>query len=330
MVASPYGSWTSPITSDLIVADAIRLDQVALDGDAIYWTESQPQKQGRTLIYRVVGNGEPELVTPDDANAFNVRTRVHEYGGGAFAVQDRTVYFSNFADQRLYRQDPGHEPRPITPLPIAAGAANRQPRADALRYADGVIDPRRGRIVCVREDHTRPGEAINTLVSVDISGAEAPQVLVSGNDFYSTPRLNPEGSRLAWLTWNHPNMPWVATEAWVGEILADGTVANAIQVAGGPDELVLQPEWSPDGDLYFVSDRGGGWWNLHRYRDGVTESMAPMDAEFGRPQWRFGMSAYAFESAERLICCFVQDGVWKLAEVDTRTKRFDLDTNRIY
>jgi dipeptidyl aminopeptidase/acylaminoacyl peptidase len=324
MVASPYGSWTSPITSDLIVADAIRLDQVALDGDAIYWSESQPQKQGRTLIYRAAGSGEPELVTPDDANAFNIRTRVHEYGGGAFAIQDRTLYFSNFADQRLYRQDPGHEPRPITPLPTAQGAANRQPRADALRYADGVIDARRGRIVCVREDHTSPREAINTLVSIDISGAGAPRVLVSGNDFYSSPRLNPEGSRLAWLTWNHPNMPWVATEAWVGEILADGTVANAIKVAGGPDESVLQPEWSPDGDLYFVSDRGSGWWNLHRYRDGVIESIAPIDAEFGRPQWRFAMAAYAFESAERLICCFVRDGVWKLAEVDTRTKRFDL------
>ena len=129
---------------------------------------------------------------------------------------------------------------------------------------------------------------------------------------------------MAWLTWNHPNMPWVATEAWVGEIAADGTVANATKVAGGPDESVLQPEWSPDGDLYFVSDRGSGWWNLHRYRDGVTELMAPMEAEFGRPQWRFGMSAYAFGSAERLICCFVRDGVWKLAEVDTRTKRFDL------
>ena len=299
MAVSPYGSWTSPITSDLIVADAIRLDQVALDGDAIYWTESQPQKQGRTLIYRVVGRGEPEVVTPDDANTFNIRTRVHEYGGGAFAVRDRTIYFSNFADQQLYRQDPGQKPRPITPPPNAAGAAT-------LRYADGVINSLRGRIVCVREDHTRPGEAINTLVSVDIPGAgQAPQVLVSGNDFYSTPRLNPEGDRLAWLTWNHPNMPWVATEAWVGEILADGTLANAIQVAGGPDESVIQPEWSPDGDLYFVSDRGGGWWNLHRYRDGVTEPIAPMEAEFGRPQWRFGMSAYAFEvgRASHLLFC---------------------------
>jgi dipeptidyl aminopeptidase/acylaminoacyl peptidase len=348
MVASPYGSWTSPITSDLVAAAAIRLDQIALDADAIYWSESQPQKQGRSFIYRADEGGEAELVTPD-ANAFNVRTRAHEYGGGAFAVQNRTVYFSNFADQRLYRQDTGQQPRPITPLPTAAASTNGQlatlpagnpadglrssvatgpaaetlAPADALRYADGVIDRRRGRMICVREDHTRL-EVINTLVSVDILGTEAQQVLVSGNDFYSTPRLSPDGSRLAWLTWNHPNMPWIATEAWVGEIQADGMVGNARQVARGPDESVFQPEWSPDGDLFFVSDRGAGWWNLYRHRDGVTEPMAPMDAEFGRPQWKFGMSTYAFESEERLICCFVRDGVWTLAQLDTRTKRFDV------
>ena len=215
MVASAYGSWTSPITSDLVVAAAIRLDQIALDADAIYWTKSQPQKQGRSFIFRADEGGEAELVTPDDANAFNVRTRAHEYGGGAFAVQNWTVYFSNFADQRLYRQDAGQQPHPITPLPSTAAASDqsvarpadnsadglRSPVAtdavketpigtDALRYADGVIDRRRGRMICVREDHTRLGEAINTLVSVDISGTQAQQVLVSGNDFYSTPRLS--------------------------------------------------------------------------------------------------------------------------------------------
>ena len=145
MVASPYGSWTSPITSDLVVAEAIRLDQVALDGDAIYWTESQPKKQGRSFIYRAAPGGEPEAVTPDDASAFSVRSRVHEYGGGAFAVQDGTVYFSNFADQRLYRQDAGQSPRPITPAAAPASA---------LRYADGVIDRHRGRSsACTRTTH---------------------------------------------------------------------------------------------------------------------------------------------------------------------------------
>ena len=147
MVASPYGFWTSPITSDLVVADSIRLEQVALDGDAIYWSETQPQKQGRTFVYRVGADGEPERVTPDDANAFSVRARAHEYGGGSFAVSDGVVYFSNNIDQRLYRQDRGRPPSPITPAPTGAAA-------DALRYADGVIDRRRGRMICVREDHT--------------------------------------------------------------------------------------------------------------------------------------------------------------------------------
>src|SRR5262245_21793466 len=170
--------WSSPITSDLVVADAIRLDQIALDGSASYWTESQPQKQGRSFVYRVIEGNGPELVTPDDENRFNVRTRVHEYGGGSFVVQQGVVYFSNFADQRLYRHDAGQEPRPITP-----------PRTGALRYADGVIDRRRSRIICVREDHTVPGKVINTLVGVDVAGAGGHQILASGNDFYSTPRL---------------------------------------------------------------------------------------------------------------------------------------------
>src|SRR5271166_526072 len=251
------------------------------------------------------------------ANAFSVRSQAHEYGGGAFAVSVGVVYFSNNLDQRLYRQDAGRPPNPMTPAPASAAA-------DALRYADGVIDRRRGRMVCVREDHTAAAEAITTLVGVDLSGAHAPKVLVSRNDFYSTPRLSPDGNRMSWLTWRHPDMPWVATEAWVGDILPDGTIGSGRRVAGGPHESVFQPEWSPDGDLYFVSDRRSGWWNLYRERDGAIEPMAEIDAEFGRPQWQFGMSTYAFESADRLISCFVRDGVWTLAGIDTRSKRFDV------
>lgn len=315
MVVTPYGFWTSPITSDLVVADAIRLDLVALDGTAIYWTESHPEKGGRYFVYRAAADQEPEAVTPDDANAFNVRTRVHEYGGGAFTVHDRTIYFSNFADQRLYRQDAGQAPRAITPVPTPDAG---------LRYADGVIDRQRGRMICVHEDHTGSGQAVNKLVAVDLSGAGTMQVLVSGNDFYSSPRLSPDGKRLAWLTWNHPHMPWVTTEAYVGDIQADGTVANARRVAGGPDEALFQPEWSPDGDLYFVSDRGRGWWNLYRERNDAIEPMAPMDAEFGQANWNFGMSTYAFESSERVVCSFVRDGIGHLAQLDLRTKRLEL------
>ena len=256
-------------------------------------------------------------MTPDDASAFSVRTRAHEYGGGAFAVSDGVVYFSNNIDQRLYRQDAGRPPSPITPAPTAAAA-------DALRYADGVIDRRRGRMVCVREDHTGAGEAVTTLAGVDLSGATAPQVLVSGNDFYSTPRLSPDGKPpvLADLA---PSRYAVGDDGGLGRGHSPGwDNRKRTPGRGWAGESVFQPEWSPDGDLYFVSDRGSGWWNLYRERDGAIEPMAEMDAEFGRPQWQFGMSTYAFESADRLIACFVRDGVWTLVAIDTRSKRFDV------
>jgi dipeptidyl aminopeptidase/acylaminoacyl peptidase len=310
---SPYGSWSSPITSDLVLADAVRLDQVQLDGTDLYWTESEPRKQGRYLVYRMRRGGAPEAITPDDANAFSVRTRVHEYGGGAFRVQNGTIYFSNYRDQRLYRQDPGQAPRPITPTAAKGGPAG------ALRYADGVIDAARGRMICVHEDHTEPGEVRNTLASVDLAGTRPPRVIASGSDFYAAPRLSPDGRHLAWLTWNHPDMPWVATDLWVAEVQADGGIERPRRVAGGPDEALFQPQWSPDGVLYFVSDRGGGWWNLHRERNGVIEPVLQMEAEFGVPQWNFNMSTYAFASADQLICTYVKDGIWKLAAIATRT-----------
>ncbi len=152
------------------------------------------------------------------------------------------------------------------------------------------------------------------------------QVLVSGNNFYANPRLSPDGARLAWLTWNHPNMPWDGCELWAADVLADGTLDRAQLVAGGLDESIFQPEWSPDGVLHFVSDRTG-WWNLYRWRAGSIEQLTDLPAEFGVPQWVFGMSTYAFASAERIICAYTQDGVWHLASLDTRTKAltpFDL------
>ncbi|HIC95807.1 TPA: S9 family peptidase, partial [Candidatus Bipolaricaulota bacterium] len=198
---APYGSWKSPITSDLIVSETIGLGWIALDGEDIYWTEMRPAEGGRYVVVRWTPDGQRTDVTPPP---FNARTRVHEYGGGAFVVADGTVYFSNFADQRLYRQDPGVPPRPITPE--ADRSAERSRRS--LRYADGVFDRRRGRIICVREDHTDPTrEAVNTIVSLDPEGNGGGQVLVSGKDFYSSPRLSPDGTRLAWLAWDHPNMP---------------------------------------------------------------------------------------------------------------------------
>jgi dipeptidyl aminopeptidase/acylaminoacyl peptidase len=300
---APYGSWRSPITSELIVSEVIGLGAAGFEGQDIYWSELHPKEGGRIVVVRQNPDGNTTELTP---SPFNARTRVHEYGGHAYVIENGTVYFSNFTDQRLYRQDPGSPPRPITPK-------------TALRYADYVVDRRRNMLLCVREDHTGSGEAVNTLVKVKCDGDErGGEVIVAGNNFYSNPRLSPDGSRLAWLTWNHPNMPWDGTELWEGELDADGSIVRAGRIAGGPDESIFQPEWSPDGLLYFVSDQTG-WWNLYRWREGGVEALCPMEAEFGQPQWVFGRSTYAFESASRLICTYTQRGVSHLASLDTVT-----------
>jgi dipeptidyl aminopeptidase/acylaminoacyl peptidase len=311
-----YGSWKSPITADLIVSESIGLGQVAIEGADVYWLEGRPAEGGRNVIVRRTPDGQTSDITPPP---FNVRTRVHEYGGGDFLIVDGNVYFSNFADQRLYRANAGKEPQPVTP-------------EVALRYADGVFDHSRNRIICVREDHTEPKrEADNTIASLDLEsgvghGPICDRVLVSGHDFYAAPRLSPDGAHLAWLAWNHPNMPWDGTELWVGEMHADGSLSHAERIAGGIDESIFQPEWSPDGTLYFVSDRTG-WWNLYRSRDEQVEPLIEMEAEFGLPQWVFGMRTYAFESAQRIICAYTQQGTWQLASLDTKTrKRENIET----
>lgn len=303
---APYGSWKSPITTDLIVSETIRFGQIALDGQDVYWLESRPSEGGRSVIVRRTRGGQiTDLLPPP----FNARTSVHEYGGGSFVISDGTIYFSNFADQRVYRLTPGSEPQPIT-------------HGENLRYADGVIDRQRGRMICVREDHTVAGrEAVNTLVSLALDDSDT-RVLVSGNDFYSSPRLSPDGSRLAWLTWNHPNMPWDGTELWVGEFRADGSLGHSEHVVGGTDESIFQPEWSPDGVLHFVSDRTG-WWNLYCWRNGSIVPLCEKTAEFGLPQWVFGMSTYAFASAHRIICTYTEQGVSHLASLDTTAGKLD-------
>jgi dipeptidyl aminopeptidase/acylaminoacyl peptidase len=304
-----YGSWRSPITADLIVGGSIGLSQPLIDGSDLYWVEMRPTEAGRSVIVR---RDESGLLTDVNPEPFNARTRVHEYGGGDYTVRNGAVYFSNFSDQRMYASITGASPEPITPI------------VD-MRYADPVIEESRGRLICVREDHSLAGrEAVNTLASLSLTGDGTPgEVLASGNDFYSSPRVSPDSSKLAWLTWNHPNMPWDGTELWVGNFSEDGLLTTSELVAGGKDESIFQPEWSPDGRLYFVSDRSG-WWNLYRVNSGgQVEAICEMEAEFGMPQWGFALSAYAFESADRIVCAYVENGISRLALIDTRTKELE-------
>lgn len=310
---APYGSWKSPVTSELIVGGSIGLTQPLIDRNDIYWIEMRPTEGGRNIVVKRDASGAIHDLTPKE---FNARTRVHEYGGGDYAVSNGKVYFSNFSDQRLYVQDHAYAPTPITP-------------AAPMRYADAVVDEIRERLICVREDHTSTDhEATNTLVSLKLNGNDdCGCVLVAGNDFYSSPKISADGSRLAWLTWNHPNMPWDGCELWTGAFDEYGLLQEAQKIAGGVDESIFQPQWSPDGALYFVSDRNG-WWNLYRRSvEGVVEPVHEMNAEFGMPQWGFGMSSYSFGSQERIVCAYVERGLCRLAFINTRTKNFEpLDT----
>jgi dipeptidyl aminopeptidase/acylaminoacyl peptidase len=304
---SPFGSWKSPITSDLIVAGTVGLGSITLDGEDVYWIEARPSEGGRNVIVKRSADGSISDITPQP---FNARTRANEYGGGAYLVDRSTVYFSNFKDQKLYYQTSGGEPQLLT-------------TAEDYFYADAVIDHKHNRLICVREDYTaHHRETINTIAAIPLAGSECGEVLISGYDFYSTPRLSPDGKHLAWLAWNHSNLPWDGTELWLAELNEDGSIASSEMVAGGKNESIFQPEWSPGGTLYFVSDQTG-WWNLYRLRDGKAESLHPMEAEFGVPQWIFGMSTFAFESEDRIVCSYTLRGAWHLAILDTHTLKLE-------
>lgn len=305
----PYGSWSSPITSDLIVSKTIGLSEITLASGDIYWLEMRPEEGGRSVIVRATPEGKTyDLLTPAP---FNVRTRVHEYGGGAYLIDGETVYFSNFADQRLYRLMPGAEPEAITP-------------EGAFRYADAVMDRLRQRLICVREDHSsQASDPINTIVSIPLSTPSDPQVLLSGADFYANPRLSPDGRSLCWISWYHPNLPWDGTELWLAKIDDDGQAGQAQRIAGGPEESIFQPEWSPDGTLYFISDRTG-WWNLYRWQQGMISPVVQMQAEFGVPLWQFRESTYTFASARQIICTYSQDGLSHLASIDTASGKLEV------
>lgn len=275
----PYGSWPSPIRVDDLLVDTVRLGQPWVDGDDAYWVEGRPAEGGRTVLVRRAADGSTTDLTPPP---FDARSQVHEYGGGAYTVAGGTVVFSNRADGRLYRLDPGVDaPVAITP-------------AGPWRYGDLRFDATRRRFLAIREDHGASGQPVAAIVAVPLDGDRDPDILYQGPDFITSSRLSPDGRSLVWLEWDHPDMPWDATRLRVAAVADDGSLGPSDLAAGGPEESIVEPEWSPDGVLHLISDRSG-WWNLYRLVEGPRlEPLAPMDAEFAEPAWVLGGSSYAF------------------------------------
>lgn len=280
---APYGSWPSPITPQLLVSNAAMLTETWEEGTTVWWSELRPSEGGRIQILRRDDDGTVHELLPA---GYSARTRVHEYGGGAWWVNHDMVYFANWDDQRLYRIVDG-EPEPVTAAPeIHHG----------WRYADGRVTPNGAWIICVREDHQGDGEAANQIVAIPATGGDA-TILTDGRDFVSSPRPSPDGRQLAWITWDHPNMPWDDTELWIGRLVSTGgaiRLEDARRVAGGPGESVQQPGWGRHSSLFVISDRTD-WWNIYRV-DGVDNltPMTELQAEVGVPGWLFGRPTYGF------------------------------------
>ena len=299
---APYGSWASPLSAEVLAAGGIGFGDLRSANGRLYWTESVPARGGAISLFSLAA-GSPEQVTPDDAN---VRTRVHEYGGAPYLVDGDTVYYSQFADQRLYALKRGGNPAPVTP--------------PKYRYADCIAMPgadSTAALICVREDHTDPVHVRNALVRLPIPVAGAGEVLFDGSDFVSYPRLSPDGRRLAFITWNHPNMPWDGTELKVAELTPQG-LKTPLVVAGGATESVLEPQWDGDGTLYFISDRSG-FWNLYAQRAAGPQPVWPRAAEFADPLWSFGQANYVLLGDGRAVVSFGERGIVRLAVVNLKT-----------
>ncbi|MBX2808545.1 MAG: prolyl oligopeptidase family serine peptidase [Cellvibrionaceae bacterium] len=309
---APYGSWPSPISAQALTQGATHFSEPQLDQQHCYWLETRPQEQGRTLIRCRTAKGNCVDISPPGVS---VRTRIQEYGGGSYRVKAGVIYFVNEADQRIYCQQPQQQATSLTPV-------------GDYRYSDFCIDTQRQQLICVCEIHHRDREAESCIVAVNLDGSSTSgfHLLAFGQDFYANPRVSPDGHYLSWLSWQHPHMPWDNTECWLAEFSALGLLQKHRKIAGGSDgqtqESVFQPQWSPTGELFFVSDRSQ-WWNLYRFNPLTRETqvVVAMDAEFAIPQWVFGLSCYSFINSYHIFCCYTHEGRWSAGIIDTLTQR---------
>jgi len=280
----PFGLWLSPITADLAARGSRRFGMVQASGEVVYWSEGRPEDQGRQVIVRVGPDGRPADILP---KPYSARSRVHEYGGGEFLVSGTTVFFINDKDQQVYELVPPSAPQRIT-------------RAPGTRFADFAHDASRARLIAVTEAHAPKGggeaHALprNALMAIALTGKRGQMTEIAAtHDFYASPRLSADGKRLAFLAWDLPDMPWDSAALYVASVRADGTLSRLKRIAGGNDNAVFQPEWGPDGHLYFTWDKTG-WGHLYRWTgDRITRVHGSAGAELWRPQWVFGTRCYA-------------------------------------
>ena len=294
----PYGTWPSPITPEAIVAETVRLSSVSLDSGTVGWLEGRPGDGGRNVLVRADPSGRLDDLTPPP---FNVRSGVHEYGGGAYAVSGDRLWFSSYADGRIHARAGDTAPAPLT----AQGSA---------RFGDLTLDLPRRRLLAVRETHRGDAPPVNDLVAISIDdGSE--RVLASGRDFYAAPAPSPDGRHLAWLAWDQPDMPWDAAALWLAELDRDGAPGVPTRIAGGAGGSAFQPAWSPDGALWCVTDPDG-WWNLHRWQGGELRCMYRAEHEFGKPLWQLGTTTFGFDASGAVVCTWRTGAGWRLGRLD--------------
>ncbi|KJS09710.1 MAG: hypothetical protein VR73_01460 [Gammaproteobacteria bacterium BRH_c0] len=313
--SAAYGSWQSPISAEVINQGVPARDFPCMIDGTVFWQESRPEENGRVTVVAHSPDGSDRDLLP---YPFSTRSKVHEYGGKSWIVNDNKLYFVEQSDQQLYCLELGSSAQ--QPFVVAGD--------NTSRFADLVFDKRRKRIICVREQHLAGHpEPVNSIVCIDLDSVNSPSTLseistlaeistlVSGADFYAYPRLDANGDKLCWISWDHPAMPWDGTELWCADVNTNGAPAQSKKIAGGISESIFQPAWSRDGTLYYVSDKNG-WWNLYRHIGNENKPVIEKTADFATPLWVLGMCTWGFLDDSRIATLMSNNGIWQVGIID--------------